>query len=279
MEISGGLVKQSASADKARKTGTGVAKTNSEKLLNLLMLFADRSDPRSVEDLARELDVPNSTIYRYVKALSDVGLMVAVSAGSYILGPSIIMMDRQMRLSDPLLNSAEQVKARLARELPGPGVILVCRLFRNSVMSVDSIEIGNIGFDVSYARGRGLPLYRGAASKAILAHIPLRNLRARFDAEPDQFTSAGLGADWKAVKATLRKIRQDGILVSRGEVDQGAVGIACPVLDPGGQILGSLSYVARDETTSAEDIGEICRALRDGAEEVQRNLTAFAASS
>src|SRR5213076_448054 len=103
-----------------------------------------------------------------------VGLIVAVSAGSYILGPSIIVLDRQMRLSDPLLNSAEDVKAHLARELPGPGMVLVCRLFRNSVMCVDSAGSGKLGFIVSYSRGRALPLNRGAASKVILAHLPLR---------------------------------------------------------------------------------------------------------
>jgi DNA-binding IclR family transcriptional regulator len=255
---------------------SGAAKSNSEKLLNLLMLFADRSDARSVEDLARELELPHSTIYRYTKALADVGLMVAVSAGSYILGPSIIMLDRQMRLSDPLIHSAEQIKERLAKELPAPGVILLCRLFRNSVMCVDSVEIGKIGFDVSYARGRGLPLYRGAASKAILAHIPLRNVRARFDGEPGQFIDAGLGSDWKSVKASLRKIRQAGIVVTHGEVDRGALGISSPVLGPDEQIIGSLGYVTPDAITSPATMKAICEAVKAAAEDVQRNLIALA---
>jgi DNA-binding IclR family transcriptional regulator len=270
-------MKQRVSTANVQKARLGVSTTNSEKLLSLLMLFADRSDARSVEDLARELDVPNSTIYRYVKALSDVGLMVAISAGSYILGPSIIMLDRQVRLSDPLVNSAERVKSRLFKKLPGPGVVLLCRLFRNSVMCVDTAEIGKIGFDVSYARGRGLPLYRGAASKAILAHIPLRNVRARFDTEPDQFTRAELGSDWKTVKVSLRKIRENAVVVTHGEVDRGAVGVASPVLGPDEQVIGSLGYVTREEKASHKRIREICDAIKAGAEEIQRNLTVFVA--
>ena len=271
-----GLVKQNGSIEKAQEARPGVTKTNSEKLLNLLMFFSDRSDAHSIEELARELDLPHSTIYRYVKALSDVGLMVAVSAGSYILGPSIIMLDRQMRLSDPLLNSAEHVKARLSKALPGPGVVLLCRLFRNSVMCVDSVEIGKIEFHVSYARGRGLPLYRGAASKVILAHVPLRNVRALFDNETIEFANAGLGADWKTVKASLRKIRQDAVAVTHGELDRGAVGFASPVLGSDDQIIGSLGYVTRDGIASPESVKGICEAIKAGAEDIRRNLVRFA---
>jgi DNA-binding IclR family transcriptional regulator len=250
--------------------------TSSGKLLNLLMLFADRSDPRSVEELASELDLPPSTVYRYVKALADVGLVVAVSTGSYILGPSIIMLDRQMRLSDPLLNSAQTVKSRLISELPGPGAMLICRLFRNSVMCVDSYEIGTLGFEVSYARGRGLPLYRGAASKVILAHIPLRNVRGYFESEPAEFANAGLGSDWRTVRASLRKIRKTGFAVTHGELDPGAVGIASPILDSAGQIVGSLGYVMREELTSPREIERLSTKISAAAGEIQPNLDGHA---
>lgn len=239
------------------------------------MLFADKSDARSVEDLAEELDLPHSTAYRYVKTLSDAGLIVAVTAGSYILGPSIIMLDRQMRLSDPLLNSAEDVKSRLAKELPSPGQILLCRLFRNSVMCVDSAGNGNLGFVVSYSRGRGLPLYRGAASKVILAHLPLRNVKAFFDADSSQFANAGLGADWKTVRTSLRKIRQQGFAITHGELDHGALGISSPVLGPDGQVIGSLAYVTLEECSTPQMSDRICAAIKIGAAEIEQNLADF----
>jgi len=245
--------------------------TSADKLLNLLMVFAHKSEARSVETLAQELDLPHSTAYRYVKTLSDAGLIVAVSAGSYILGPSIIVLDRQMRLSDPLLNSAEHVKTRLAEELPGPGTVLVCRLFRNSVMCVDSAGSGNLEFVVSYARGRSLPLYRGAG-KVILAHMPLRNVRTFFDADSAQFKSAGLGADWKTVRTSLRKIRQQGFSITHGEIDKGALGISSPVLGHDGQVIGSLAYVTHERTTDQKTTDSICAAIMQGAQEVERNL-------
>lgn len=250
-------------------------KTSSERLLKLLMLFSDRSGPRSVDELARDLDVPNSTVYRYVKALSDVGLIVAVTPGFYILGPAIIVMDRQMRLSDPLLSIAAQSKWRIAKKLPSPGVILFCRLFRNSVMCVDSHEIGRVEFEVSYTRGKSVPIYHGAASKAILAYVSLRTLRARFEAEPDQFRGARLGPDWRSVKASLRKIRQERVIVTRGEVDRGLVGVASPILGPDQQIVGSLGYVIEEGAATPEVVEAIVAAIRVGAEKVQHKLAGF----
>jgi len=266
-----GSVKQTGNGESIQQAMPRPKVTSADKLLNLLMVFAHNSEARSVETLAQELDLPHSTTYRYVKTLSDAGLIVAVSAGSYILGPSVIVLDRQMRLSDPLLNSAEHVKDRLADELPGPGMVLVCRLFKNSVMCVDSAGSGNLEFVVSYARGRSLPLYRGAG-KVILAHMPLRNVKAFFDADGPDFKSAGLGADWKSVRTSLRKIRQQGFSITHGELDKGALGISSPVLGPDGQVIGSLAYVTQERTTDKEMTDNICAAIVEGAAEVERKL-------
>jgi DNA-binding IclR family transcriptional regulator len=272
-------VKQIKNGKHIGKTEQHIKVSSADRLLKLLMIFADKSDPRSVENLADELDLPHSTTYRYVKTLSDVGLIVAVSAGSYILGPSIIVLDRQMRLSDPLLNSAERVKSRLAKELPGPGMILICRLFRNSVMCVDSAGSGKLGFVVSYSRGRALPLYRGAASKVILAHLPLRNVRALFDAESSEFENAGLGSDWKTVRTSLRKIRQQSFSITHGELDSGALGFGSPVLGPDGQVVGSLAYVTQEQTFDQETFDKICAAVKSGAREIEDNLAKFLRST
>lgn len=249
--------------------------SSADKLLSVLIAFASKSEPRSVEDLANELSIPHSTMYRYVRSLSDVGLIVAISAGSYILGPSIIALDRQMRLSDPLLICADPVKSRLASELPGPGRVLVCRLFRSSVMCVDSAATGELGFQVSYSRGRELPLFRGAASKVILAHLPLRNVRALFESDQREFASSGLGGEWKTVRASLSKIRQQGFSISHGELDEGALGLASPVFGLEGRIYGSLAYVMNEMDVIQDNVEELCKIIKEGAESIENSLASF----
>ena len=217
---------------------------SSEKLLRLFVKFADRSRPWTVDELSRDLDLAQSTTYRYLKSLADAGMVVAVSAGSYILGPTVIMLDRQMRLSDPLILGAEATLDRLHDTLGIPSVVLVCRLFRGSVMCVDSRQIGEPNIKVSYARGRPLPLYRGAVSKVILANMQLRAVRGFFDADPQAFADAGIGTDWTEIKRYLRGVRRAEVLSTSSEVDHEVRGIASPIVDANDQVIGSLGFVA-----------------------------------
>src|SRR5688572_12073091 len=87
----------------ARRTKDG---SNSlVRLLGVLDLFTPGSPAWSTDALIRSLDMSRSNGYRYIKALSDVGLIAPVSDGHYVLGPRIVELDRQIRQCDPLYNA------------------------------------------------------------------------------------------------------------------------------------------------------------------------------
>jgi DNA-binding IclR family transcriptional regulator len=88
-----------------------------------------------------------------------------------------------------------------------------------------------------------MPLFRGATSKAILAFLPERHLTRLYLDNAQLVNEAGLGASWQEFKASLRQIRQQGYAVSVGEVDSGVFGIAAPVFDGHGKVIGSISIV------------------------------------
>ena len=50
-----------------------------------------------------------------------------------------------------------------------------------------------------------------------------------------------MGASFDEVQAYLRRIRKQGYCASRGEVTPGVIGIAAPVFDSEGTVIGSLS--------------------------------------
>jgi len=50
-----------------------------------------------------------------------------------------------------------------------------------------------------------------------------------------------MGTSASEVRATLRAIRLRGWDITQGQLTPGVTGIAVPILDPGGEILGSLS--------------------------------------
>jgi len=235
--------------------------------LSVLGLFTIERPQWSVEEAAHELGLAVSTAYRYVRSLSEAGILTSYTNGRYVLGPAIIEYDRQLRLRDPLISVATPIMQRLAPLLPSNCLLLLCRLYHQHVMCIHQEYAQAPNFGVSYERGRLMPLSRGAASKVILAHLPMRVLRA-FHARHAGELSERLGADWRAVRAALRNIRADGVHVTQSELDPGMMGIAAPLFAPEGAVIGSISIVLPAREASPEVIARACAQIRDAGVEI-----------
>ena len=86
--------------------GTKEESNSLVRLLGVLDLFTPSAPAWSTDALIQSLGKSRSNGYRYIKALSDVGLLAPVSNGHYVLGPRIVELDRQIRQCDPLYNAA-----------------------------------------------------------------------------------------------------------------------------------------------------------------------------
>ncbi len=249
----------------------------SDKLLSTLGLFTLAEPEWTVEDAARRLGLAVSTTYRYVRSLNDAGLIVTYAPGRYVLGPAIIALDRQARLLDPLIRTATPVMRRVVEDVPGPCVLLLCRLFRDSVMCVHQEPRDRPDWAVAYERGRPMPLHRGAASRPILANLPARFVRAYHRDHAADMAALNLGPDWDDVKRTLGAVRRAGLLVTHAELDPGVTGIGAPILGPDGTAIGSLALVLRHGPDLAARIAAAGPPLRAGAAAVTGGMVALVA--
>jgi DNA-binding IclR family transcriptional regulator len=216
--------------------------STSERLLKVLGLFTAERPQWTVEQAAAELDLAVSTAYRYVRSLSEAGLITPYANGRYVLGPAIIQYDRQLRLHDPLISISAPLMKQLAPILPAHCLLLLCRLYGDQVMCVHQEYAEMPTFAVSFERGRPMPLSRGAASKVILANMPARFLRSFYARHAEEMRDR-LGSDWNQVRAKLKEIRAQGVHVTQSELDIGMMGIAAPLFEPDGSVVGSISVV------------------------------------
>jgi DNA-binding IclR family transcriptional regulator len=246
--------------------------SGADKLLAALGLFSDERSSWSVEDAAKQLKLGTSTTYRYFKSLADVGLIIAVAAGRYVLGPAITQLDRQNRLLDPLISVAKPLMQHLLKNLNADGVLLLCRLYKNQVMCVHQEARGSQTIAVSYERGKLMPLHRGAASKIVLAHLPARSVRRFYDENAANMAAVSLGKSWSDVKSSLRKIRSAGVVVIRAELDPGVVGVGVPLFHPDGTIIGSLGLVIPEANPSSERIDRAITLMKSTAGVIDTNF-------
>lgn len=209
-----------------------------ERMLRVLDVIEAGPAAMSFEEVHASLGYTRSTLYRYLKTLTDAGLLSPLGDIGYGLGPRITELDCAMRDKDAMMTAARPVMAELA--LSVPGIALLCRRYRDKVLCVHQ-EQGKSRFASAYERGRARPLLRGAASRVILAYLRPSAVARLFAADPAGFSAAALGNDLAAVRAVLKTIRTRGWDTSSGQVTPGITGVAAPLFDNSGAILGSLS--------------------------------------
>ena len=243
------------------------------RMLAVVDLFSERASVWTVERIAAALGYTRATAYRYIAELHDAGLLTRVGRGAYALGPRIIELDRQIRRCDPLLSVAEQVMPALLHDNRGQ-VALLCNLFRDKVLCIHQA-----GHDrklaLSYERGRPMPLFRGATSKAILAYLPERRLTRLFLEHQPEIRRAGLGRDRAELFAALKAIRREGYALTHEDVDPGVIGVAVPLFAGEHAVIGSLSVVFPEKRIPGR-VEEVVSDLKHAAQDFQHKLADIA---
>ena len=243
-----------------------------ERNLDILALFSLEQPAWSAEAIAGKLGVSISSAYRSIARLEALGFVSATKPGQYVLGPAIIQYDRQIQLTDPLLTASRPVMADMAGLAPAGSVMLLCRSFGETVLCVHQVQGPGPPGRASYERGRPMPLFRGAASKIILAYAPLRILKRLYVRHAAEIASGGLGADWPQFRAALARLRKAGAVATSSEVDHGRTGIAAPILDENRRAIGSLSYVIDESHYEARLVARLTAIVVDTARGIEQAM-------
>lgn len=238
------------------------------RMLHILELFTESQPVWSTSALIDALDTSRSTCYRYVKTLHDAGLLSAVRTGHYSLGPRIIEMDLQIRLTDPLLLASHGVLDDLVAEIGHSA--LLCTAFRDSVLCIGESRAPQSP-ENHFSRGQRRPLFQGAVSKVILAYVPHHRLKSLYPRHEAEIARAGLGGTWSEFRTTLGQIKKDGYLLTRGEFNPGVLGLAAPILTNQRTAVGSVG-VAWEETRREVELDAAVRAVTLAAETISQRL-------
>jgi DNA-binding IclR family transcriptional regulator len=190
-------------------------------------------------DLAAALHEPLSSIYRLLQSLTATGWVDrGPKRGTYRLGLALMtiggLIEDQLDIREACLPSLRNLVAEIGVTsflCVRRGVRAVC-LERLEGFAVQSLAM---------QLGGSLPLYTGAAPRALLAFLP----RAEQDAVLAD-TSEGLRDDpprpaFATLKADLTVIKRMGYSISDGDVTPGIAALGAPVFNHRGEVDGALS--------------------------------------
>jgi DNA-binding IclR family transcriptional regulator len=241
--------------------------------LSVLGLFTEQHPTWSADAINEALGFSRPTGYRYVRELVHSGLVARIAPGTYALGPRIIELDFQIRLSDPLLKAGLPVIQELV-ESTGCEVNLI-GLYGDHIVTTHQ-QPGIERLPLSFGRGRPLPAFRGAGSKIIVAHFGKNKLKKLYEAHATQAQQAGLGHDWDSVRAALAQLKKQGHAVSQGELDPGFVGVAAPVFAPDGEILGSVIAALTRHRLGITDLDRLIAKIEGGGQQISQRVAHWA---
>jgi DNA-binding IclR family transcriptional regulator len=215
----------------ARETDSGGASFT--RGLNVLICVAESGEVRA-DQIAADVGVPLSTVYRYLRTLRELAL-IEERDGSYVPGWRLLELAGQDLAHTRLVELGHSFLRELS-EGTGETAVLTVRAGTQALClrQVESHHPIRMAFKISQL----LPLYAGAGQRMLLAHAPPSVVDRVLENPLRHITDRTL--DRRAVVKELEQIRRNGYLVSRGELSEGAVAVAVPVF-AGGEIVCSLT--------------------------------------
>ncbi len=244
--------------------------TSLTRMLAILDLFTESTPSWTAEAIAQTCGYTLPTGYRYVRELTETGLLRSAAGATYVLGPRIIELDYLVRVGDPVLAAGGDAMRQLATTT-GCDVVMAT-LYGDRIITIHH-EIGSESTGVSYGRGRSMPLFRGALSKLILAALPRAKQRRLYDAHGAEGAGTVFAPSWDALMAGARSIRQAGYAISRGELDPGLVAIGVPLGSADQKIVASLGFVMSEQRYAMVDLARSASMLREAAASIERRLS------
>ena len=216
--------------------------------LRVLELLADAPDGRTVSDLAADLGVGRTVVYRLLATLEEYGLVRRDTEGRARLALGVLRLARAVH---PLLRAAALPELRRLAETVGLTASLSI-LEGSEVLAVAVVEPSWTDFHVAYREGTRHPRERGAAGRAIGAsgrgssrwasssRVPTASRRrCRSPGSTRRWASSGLSAiDETAVGPQV---------VAAAAGDRGGV-------DQGQRPVGDRGWRGRSSSTSARPL-------------------------
>ncbi len=243
------------------------ALVRSKRILDVL---SAGGKPKGVSDLARQLDLPKSTVHGLCHTLVDLGLLMRVGPSQFAIGPHVLSwanaFEAQSDLTQEFLRIAEDT------DLVSKQAINLSILTGREVMYV-ACRRGTDPLGVSFRPGVRLPAPFTATGKAMMSTMSRDEVEGIFGNEwPEPWTSHSV-PDLESLLRELEETRQRGYSIDDGQLRDAMVCFGAPVFAAGGEravagiAIGLLSGEVNDSS-----IAQVSHAVRSLAQRLSRRL-------
>ncbi len=234
--------------------------------LQILKYLAGHGSPVRASTISRDLGLPRSTTYHLMRVLQDEGFVVhspedqAFGLSSLLteIGSTVLSANTLARLADPIL-------AQLVGETKLPIVAHLGVLEHSDVLYASKVSATRAPALVT-SIGVRLPAHLTATGRAMLALLPIEQLRAIYPATQSITTRTGPERTTTAqLDELLAETRSRGWAVEDGDVTLEYASVAAAVLDHNGYPAAAIGLTFRRSIVDDTHWLKLGRATRNAA--------------
>jgi DNA-binding IclR family transcriptional regulator len=214
----------------------------------LLEVLGQAQGPLSLRDLSREAKMSPSKAHRYLVSLLRAGLVLQDPiTNRYDVGYLSLKLGLAALSRIDLVQFGTEAARWLNQELDttvllcvwgnfGPTVVV---MYDSSDLMIQNVRVGSV-----------LPLTRSATGRVFLAYMPSRTTQQRLKQELRGPFKALSGSDIRSmqdVDGVIKKVREQRLGTTHGDVVPGQSALAAPVFDHLGHIVAALTLIGASD--------------------------------
>ncbi|KKD42655.1 IclR family transcriptional regulator [Bacillus sp. FSL L8-0167] len=235
--------------------------------LHILDLFHKVNKEFTVKEITEKMGISTTVTFRLVNTLMECGYLtkntstgkIRLGLNAYKLGIYADPIPELREIAMPFIEDiAQKTKETVSLNIMDP--------VTKEGVCIASIESPH---DVKFSRPIGLskPIHKGASRKVLLAfmdhkqqELMIRRLSSKYEIEIDR------------LKEDLDQIKTKGFAYTEGEVNEGALNVAVPILSQEGHILAGLSIHCPTYRKKDDTVEYFAQLAKEAALEIERHV-------
>jgi DNA-binding IclR family transcriptional regulator len=238
--------------------------------VRILRLFTADRPVISAPEMAQELKIPRSTVFRLAQTLDYLGLLEKVEHGqAYRLGVSLLSLGFELLASLDIAELGRPIADALA-DRTGLSSHIVIRDGTDVVVVYKAS--GRSAFTGSLTVGSRLPAHATVLGRVILADLPEAEIDALYGRKSLVPSGKQTPVSVTELKALLAEDRERGYAVSDSFFEQGVSAIAAPVRDHTGRAVGAINTTILGSVAGRGDLEQLIAQVREAAAQLSNTL-------
>jgi DNA-binding IclR family transcriptional regulator len=237
-----------------------------ERMMSLLDVLAEMSEPASLKRLSQATGLHPSTAHRILAVMFNERLVERHDSGNYVLGMRLLELGNIVKSRISISRIARPFMQTLY-EKTGEAINLGIR-DRDEIVYIERTATGHALVRVVYLVGSRAPLHLTSLGKLFLASENAAEVRAYAKRTGLPGKTLHSLTHLNALEKELDKIRRHDLAYDNEEAEIGLRCIASPIRDDEGLIIAGLSISAPTDRHTPDWIAH----LRETTEEISRAL-------